>query len=50
MLLLILFLLLALGARNRIAIGVMALAGSFGVYYLFYDLLKVPLPAGILGS
>ena len=50
MLLLILFLLLALGARNWLAIGVTALAGSFGVYYLFYDLLKVPLPAGILGS
>ena len=50
MLLLIVYLLLALGARNRLAIGAMALAGSFGVYYLFYDLLKVPLPAGLLGG
>ena len=50
MLLLIVFLLVALRARSRLAIGIMALAGSFGVYHLFYDLLKVPLPGGILGG
>jgi putative tricarboxylic transport membrane protein len=48
MLLLIVYLLLALHAKNRLAIATMALAGSFGVYHLFYDLLQVPLPAGIL--
>jgi putative tricarboxylic transport membrane protein len=48
MLLLIVYLLLALHAKNRLAIAIMALAGSFGVYHLFYDLLQVPLPAGIL--
>ena len=50
MLLLIVFLLVALRARSRLAIAIMALAGSFGVYYLFYDLLKVPLPGGILAG
>jgi putative tricarboxylic transport membrane protein len=50
MLVLMVYLLLALGARSRIAIAMMALGGSFGVYYLFYDLLKVPLPGGILGG
>ena len=49
MLLLIVYLLLALHAKNPLAIAIMALAGSFGVYHLFYDLLQVPLPAGILG-
>lgn len=49
MLLLIPYLLVVLGARNRVAVGVCAVAGSFGVYYVFFDLLKVPLPAGIFG-
>jgi putative tricarboxylic transport membrane protein len=49
MLLLIPYLLVALGARNRVAVGICAVAGSFGVYYVFFDLLKVPLPAGIFG-
>jgi len=49
MLLLIPFLLVILGVRNRVAIGICAVAGSFGVYYVFYDLLKVPLPVGIFG-
>jgi hypothetical protein len=48
MLLLIVYLLLALHAKNRLAIAIMALAGSFGVYHFFYDVLQVPLPAGIL--
>lgn len=42
-------LLLALGARSPIAIGSTALAGSFGVFYVFYYWLKVPLPIGALG-
>jgi putative tricarboxylic transport membrane protein len=49
MLLLIPFLLLVLGARSRVAIGICAVAGSFGVYHVFSELLKVPLPVGILG-
>ncbi|MBI3919494.1 MAG: tripartite tricarboxylate transporter TctB family protein [Betaproteobacteria bacterium] len=49
MLLLIAFLLVVLGARNRLAIAICAGAGSFGVYHVFFDLLKVPLPIGIFG-
>ena len=41
---LLVYLLLILGARNWLAIGVFSLAGSFGVYHLFSALLKVPLP------
>lgn len=44
MLLLLLYLPVALGARNWIAIGVFALAGSFGVFHVFTGLLKVQLP------
>ena len=43
------YILVALGVRNWIVIAVFAGAGSFGVYHVFYDLLKVPLPEGILG-
>jgi putative tricarboxylic transport membrane protein len=42
-------LLVALGARSRPAIGITALAGSFGVFHVFYYWLKVPLPIGALG-
>ena len=49
MLLLITYLLVVLGARSRLAIAICAGAGSFGVYHVFFDLLKVPLPAGIFG-
>jgi len=49
MLFLIPFLLVVLGARNRTAIAICAGAGSFGVYHVFFDLLKVPLPVGIFG-
>ena len=49
MLLLIPYLLVVLGVRNWVAVGICAAAGSFGVYYVFFDLLKVPLPAGIFG-
>ena len=42
-------LLLALDARSPIAIGTFSLCASFGVFYIFYHWLKVPLPVGILG-
>ena len=48
-LLLIAYLLVVTGARNRVAIASCAVAGSFGVFHLFFNLLKVPLPMGILG-
>ena len=41
--------LLVLGARSWIAIALTALAGSFGVFYVFYHWLKVPLPIGAFG-
>jgi putative tricarboxylic transport membrane protein len=49
MLLLVPYLLVVLGVRNRLAIGICAVAGSFGVYHVFSELLKVPLPDGIFG-
>ena len=42
-------LLLILGARSLIAIALTALAGSFGVFHVFYHWLKVPLPIGEFG-
>ena len=42
-------LLLVLGARSAIAIVLTALAGSFGVFHVFYHWLKVPLPIGEFG-
>ena len=42
-------LLLILGARSPIAITLTALAGSFGVFHVFYHWLKVPLPIGDFG-
>lgn len=44
MLALLVYLLLALGARNWLAIALVALGGSFGVYHVFSGFLKVPLP------
>jgi putative tricarboxylic transport membrane protein len=41
--------LLILGARSVIAIALTALAGSFGVFHVFYHWLKVPLPLGEFG-
>lgn len=41
--------LLILGARSAIAIALTALAGSFGVFHVFYYWLKVPLPIGEFG-
>ena len=42
-------LLLALGARSLLAVALTAVAGSFGVFHVFYYWLKVPLPIGALG-
>jgi putative tricarboxylic transport membrane protein len=42
-------LLLALGARSPIPIALSALAGSFGVFHVFFYWLKVPLPISMLG-
>lgn len=44
-----LFLLLVLGRQHPVITAVVALAGSFGMYYVFVHWLKVPLPMGILG-
>ncbi len=41
--------LLVLGARSPIAIALTALAGSLGVFHVFYHWLKVPLPIGAFG-
>ena len=49
MLLLLGYLLHILGVRSRLAIAVFATVGSFGVFHVFYYLLRVPLPMGILG-
>ncbi len=49
MLLFIAGLLLVLGARSPSAISLTALAGSFGVFHVFFYWLKVPLPIGVLG-
>ena len=49
MLVFIVALLLALGSRHWVAIGLTALAGSFGVFHVFYHWLKVPLPIGAFG-
>lgn len=44
MLALLPYLLFGLGVRNWVAMALFSAAGSFGVYHLFSDLLKVPLP------
>jgi len=49
MLMFIAGLLLALGARSPVGVSLTALAGSFGVFHVFYYWLKVPLPIGVLG-
>jgi putative tricarboxylic transport membrane protein len=43
------FLPLGLGERNWWGILVFAIAGSFGIFHLFYYGLKVPLPMGVFG-
>jgi putative tricarboxylic transport membrane protein len=42
-------LLVALGVRRWWVLAVVALAGSFGVFHVFYHWLAVPLPIGALG-
>jgi len=44
MLALLAYVLAVLGVRRWVALALFALAGSFGVHYVFYQLLKVPLP------
>jgi len=44
-----LFLLIALGRQNLLVTVIIALAGSFGVYYVFVHWLATPLPIGLLG-
>lgn len=41
--------LLVLGARSPVAVLLTALAGSLGVFHVFYYWLKVPLPIGVFG-
>ncbi len=43
------FLLNVLGRHSLIVSGLVALAGSFGVYHVFATFLRIPLPIGILG-
>lgn len=43
------FLLIALGRANLIATVLVAIAGSWGVFHVFVEWLKVPLPTGIFG-
>jgi putative tricarboxylic transport membrane protein len=42
-------LLVVLGVRRWWVVALFAVAGSFGVFHVFYDWLKVPLPIGVLG-
>ena len=43
------FLPIFLGVRNWLIIPILAVAGSFGVFHVFYYWLRLPLPIGILG-
>lgn len=43
------FLLMVLGRQKPAVTAAVALAGSFGVYYVFVDWLGVPLPVGMFG-
>jgi len=42
-------LLSALGRQHLVVTGLIALAGSVGVYYVFVHWLKVALPIGLFG-
>jgi len=44
-----LLLLSALGRQNVVVTGLVAIAGSVGVYYVFVHWLGVPLPVGLFG-
>ena len=43
------YLLVALGVRTWWMVAAFAVAGSFGVFHVFYHWLQVPLPIGALG-
>lgn len=45
----IIFLLFALGRPSLVVTLLVSVAGSFGCFYLFNRLLRVPLPAGLFG-
>lgn len=45
----LLFLPFGLGMRNWWVILIFAVAGSFGIFHIFYYWLKVPLPMGVFG-
>ena len=45
----LLFLPLGLGERNWWVTLIFAVAGSFGIFHVFYYWLKVPLPMGMFG-
>jgi putative tricarboxylic transport membrane protein len=42
-------LLSTLGRRHPLETAVLSVAGSFGIYYLFTELLSLPLPVGTFG-
>jgi putative tricarboxylic transport membrane protein len=44
-----LFLLIVLGRQHPVVTGIVAVAGSLGVYYVFVHWLAVPLPVGLFG-
>lgn len=41
--------LLILGARSNLAIGIVSIVMSFGVFHVFYYWLNVALPVGVIG-
>lgn len=45
----VLFLLLTFGGHNLLLMMVVAAVGSFGVFFIFVDVLNVPLPIGMFG-
>jgi hypothetical protein len=44
--LLVMFLLVVMEHKRPVAVGLIALGLALGTFYVFYDLLKVPLPLG----
>ena len=49
MLMFYLFVLPVLGRQHPLVTGIIALAGSFGMYYVFVHWLATPLPIGLFG-
>ena len=43
------FVLAVLGRQHPLVTGIIALAGSFGMYYVFAHWLATPLPIGLFG-